>query len=167
MNIDYTALAAWSAVIAALASVVALWSESRQSRYALGIDLLLKLDERFDSGGMRKARRAAAQSMLDKNYAHCDLVLNFFGTVGLLTQRGALDERMVWQTFFYWIHGYWLSAQEYIAQEKQNDATAWSSFAFLHKRLVAIEKKERRISDSELVLTENMTKEFLVGETRL
>ncbi len=95
MNFDYTAITAWAAVIAAFASVYALWAEGKRARFAQGIDLLFQLDERFDGEEMRQSRRAAAQSILDRNYSEVDDVLNFFGTVGILTRRGVLDETLV------------------------------------------------------------------------
>jgi hypothetical protein len=67
MNFDYTAIAAWAAMLAAIAAVFTLYFESKRSRFSLGMDLLLKLDERYYTAEMRRLRRSAAKSLLDGN----------------------------------------------------------------------------------------------------
>lgn len=167
MSVDFNALAAWAAVVAALAAVVALWTESRRSRFALGVDLILKLDERFNSEEMRRARRAAAKSLLDKTHTEADEVLDFFEMIGFLARRGALDEKMIWETFFYWIYRYWHCAKEYIERQREGDPTLWANAAHLYKRVVAIEKCERRCSDADMSLKGESSRNFLVEESQL
>lgn len=150
MTIDYNLIATWIALVSALVAIVGLWSQSRQSSFALSVDLLLKFNDRFKSEEMRKIRKATAISILDKNNSEIyDDVLEFFEMIGLLTRRGALDEKMVWHTFYYWIDGYWHSANKYITTDMKKDPTLWQDFSYLHKRVTAIENRERGCSDSE------------------
>ena len=79
----------------------------------------------------------------------------------------SIDEKLIWQTFFYWIQGYWLSTQEYVAQSNKVDPTSWLSLAQLYKRLADIERQETRASNSNLEMTDDMKKEFLLQESRL
>jgi len=99
-------------------AVLTLLSESKRSRFSLGIDLLLKLEERFEGQEMLRIRRKAARSLLKKSGDGIDDVLNFFKTIGLLVRKGALDGKMVWHSFSYWIHRYWLTTNEYIKEER-------------------------------------------------
>lgn len=167
MSIDYNAITAWAAVAAAITAIIAIRAESKRSRFALGVDLIIKLDERFNSEEMQKARQDAAKSLLDKTYTGADDMLDFFEMIGLLTRRGALDEKMVWHTFFYWLHRYWCSANEYITKERREDFTVWADLNYLHSRVVDIEKRERRCTDSDLLLSEDSIKEFLEEESNL
>ncbi len=167
MNIDYNAVTALAAIVAALAAVWAIWSESRRSHFVHSVELILRLDDRFGSEEMRKARQAASKSLLNKTNTDADDVLDFFEMIGLLTRRGALDEKMVWHTFFYWIHRYYHAANEYITKERQKDPTVWKDLVHLHKRVIAIEKRERRCPDSNLLLSEDSLDEFLKEEIEL
>jgi len=162
------ALTAWAAVVAAVVSVYAIWSESRRSRFALGIDLLLNLEDKFNNDKMLKIRRSAARELLlHKEKSDVDNVLDFFEMVGMLVRRGALDDFMVWHNFFYWIHGYYLPNSDYIVESRIEDPTIWVDLVELYKRLVSIEKNERQCSDEKLQLTEEELTEFLEGERKV
>jgi len=162
MAIDYNVLAAWSALTAAVIAIVALWIESRRSRFSLGIDLLLKLDHNFKTERMCTARQTVAKAyQMNKSENDIDEILDFFEMIGLLTHRGALSDILVWHNFFYWIHGYYLLSRDYIKAAQSEDPTVWQNLVSLHKRLVAIEKRERRCTDSQLQLTKEELTEFL------
>lgn len=162
--LDYNALTAWAAVVAAAVAVYAIWAESRRSRFALGIDLLLRLEADFGNDRMLTARRLASKALRSDDPSDADDVLDFFEMIGLLVRRGALDKYVVWHNFFYWIHRYYLSAQDYITAIQKEDPTIWADLVELHRSLVLIEKKERRCTDSNLQLTEAELTEFLEEE---
>ena len=115
---------------------------------------------------MLKARRLAAKALKSKalKSEDADDVLDYFEMIGLLVRRGALDEHVVWHNFFYWIHRYCLSAQEHITNIQSEDPTIWADLVELHKRLVLIEKRERRCTDSKLQLNKKELTEFLDEE---
>ena len=162
--LDYSALAAWAAVVAAAVAVYAIWAESRRSRFALGIDLFLRLEADFRNDRMLTARRVASKALRSENPSDADDVLDFFEMIGLLVRRGALDKHVVWHNFFYWIHRYYLLAQDYITAVQSEDPTIWADLMELHRCLVLIEKKERRCPDSKLQLSEAELTEFLKEE---
>ena len=131
-----------------MAGIAVAWVESRRHRFAQSIELILKFDERFSSGEFMKQRDAAAKCLKAKAYKNpaeqgakdADVVLDFFETVGYLLRRGALDERMVWHTFWHWIMGYYQAAEEYISQTRKADPTVWEDFIHLHQRMEVIER---------------------------
>jgi len=167
---DFNAMAAYAAVIAAGAAVVGVYTESKRARFALGVDLLMKVDERFNSEQIRKARRAAAECLVDKtkkDVSDTDDLLDFFDSLGLLTRRGALDEVMVWHTFFPWVNVYWNAANQYITSSRQKEPTLWANAAYLYQHLAAIEKRECGRSDSYTALTDDDIREFLIYESSL
>jgi hypothetical protein len=126
--------------------------------------MIMKATDQFESDTMRKLRAAAAQSILDKTYKRCDGVLNFFGTLAILTQQHALDERIVWANFFYWLHGYWLATKEYIVEARQGDPTAWSSLEWFHSRTAAIEMQKTELPKSSCNGMRRQLKTFLLGK---
>lgn len=162
MNIDYNFITAWAAMLAAIVAILTLYFENRRHRFSVGIDLLLKLDERYDSDNMRKFRRSAAKSLLSGNSSgDVDEVLDFFEMMGFLVRRGALDKKMVWHNFSHSISGYWNAAKEHIQEEKLKDPTVWQDLDLLYKSVITIEKRERRCSNSDLLLSEDSIKKFL------
>ncbi len=141
---DPNLLAAWAAVAAAVAAITAVVLDGRRSRFSLSVDLLLRLDDQFNSATLRAARRLSAEGLLAGNEpAQLDEVLNFFEMVGLLLRRSALDRRMVWQSFAYWVLGYCDAAEPYIAKQRAADHTVWTELEYLQQALVKEEKKHR------------------------
>ena len=168
MTVNYNALAAWAAVVAALAAVVAVILEGRRSRFSLGIDLIFRLDERWASEEMVTARRMAAQSLLHKGPdTGADDVINFFATVGILLRKRALDEEMVWATFFWWFVRYWQAAESYIAAARKADPTIWSSVEFLRSALLKMELSKRHCTEAQTVPSAPEIETFLREESTL
>jgi hypothetical protein len=166
--LDYNALTAWAAVTASAVAVYGIWAESKRSRFAMGMDLFLKLEADFDGENMRTKRRAAAKALLHgKELGDVDDLLDFFEMVGMLVRRGALDDLMVWHNFFYWIRGYCLSSAAYIDESRIEDSTVWADLVKLNKRMMTIEKKERQCSERQLELSDDKITEFLEWEMKI
>ena len=89
--------------IAVIVSIVALILQLRRSKFALSVELLQKLDERFNCPDFYKKRKAAIESIKSKTFSDIHEILDFFETIGLLLKRGAVDKEMVWSTFYWWI----------------------------------------------------------------
>jgi hypothetical protein len=56
--------------ILVLVTAIAFGRQSRQNRFALGVDLLLKLDDQFDTPMMRASRRKASTYLKEKQRIH-------------------------------------------------------------------------------------------------
>lgn len=148
--------------VGVIVAILSLKSQMASSRFAISVDLLTKMDERFNGAEMLKKRREAATALLKKkDYGMVDDVLDFFETVGLMMRRGALDEEMVWNTFFYWSDGYWRAAQPYIQSERRGDPVVWTELEYLEARCLAFEKRRTKGHDTEEVSVQ----EFLVYES--
>ena len=92
-------IASWVAIGV---SIIALWTQIRRSRFTQGVDLILKLENRFEGNLIKSARKRAAKAILNNRKSpggDVDDVLDFFEMVGLFYRRHALDEDMVWCTF--------------------------------------------------------------------
>lgn len=143
-----SAVAAGVAVPAALAGVV--W-QVRQARVATGVDILLRLETRFDEPDFREIRRAAAQALIQGPDSRIDDVIDFFETIGLLTRRRILHSEVVWNEFSYWVFGYWLLAENYIRTKRVGDPLRWVEFEWLYKKFFWIEMRKRRHSTHRLI----------------
>ncbi len=153
-NLTASVVTAWATILAAIAAFFAVGATVRStakqidnSRFVLGVDLLFKMDERFNSKGMKRTRSEGARALLDRGeqlstarYENADDILDFFETLGLMTRRGALDKEMVWSTFFPWIEVYWLASQEYVKSEMIEELETWKDFKNLYERMVVVEK---------------------------
>ncbi len=138
----------WVALITAFAALLtaafALYQISL-SRLSLGADLIVRQDKRFESDEFRKKRRLAAKALLESSdLENVDDVLDFFETIAILVHRKAFDKVLVWHTFFYWLHGYWLRGKDYIGQIRQKDPARYTDLLWLHDQLLEIERRRRR-----------------------
>lgn len=169
MNIDWNLLSAWAALITAVAAIVALWLQGRWTRFSVSLDLLLRSEDQFrNNEKMLEKRRKAAQALLKGEIVtELDDVLDFFELVGLLMRRGALDEEMVWYSFYTRAIGYWTSAQKYISDVRSKDKTIWMDFEYLIMGLIAIEKRKTRRSHIEILPSEESLKKFLTDESTI
>jgi hypothetical protein len=132
-------LATFGALAAVAAALIAGY-QVYLSRFALGVDLTLRLDERFESPEFLKKRHAAAYAIKQQPGSDIEGVLDFFESLGLLTRRGALDREFVYSTFFYWLHGYMTKCQDFIAEQRKRYPARYGDLVWLHRKLVAIEE---------------------------
>lgn len=177
MNLDYNMISATMAVIASLIAIYAIVHESKRSTFALGMDLLFKINDQFNHPDFSLKRRAAAKFLLklkDKtdynNWTSPDLddILDFFQTIASLTERGALDKNIVWEYYSYWLNNYYAVSKEYIELCQKEFPQTWEGVEWLHKVFIQLENKEykytkRKYSDP----SPTEIKQFLIDESNL
>lgn len=164
-TIDYNAAAALAAVAAALAAVIALILEGRRSRFALGVDLIMRLVDQFDSAEFRKRRMKAAKAIKEKTFEDADDVFDFFETIGMFTRRGALDKKVVWSTYAHWVYHYWhAAASDYIKIERKKSPTTWQDFEYLYKVILAVDQRESRVGSLPTIPKKDDIAAFLSDE---
>lgn len=164
---DWNIVIACTGLIVAFVSIWALFIENRKWRLSLNIDLLFRLNDKYDIEEMKGFRRNAAKLLLhyqdNKKDKECcdalDEVLDFFEMVGNLVQRGAIDKEMIWHNFSNSILAYWTFAKKtgYIKEIMEKDSSIWEDVPFLYNAINKIGK----------VPLENELTEFLEGEIRL
>lgn len=140
--VDWNVVAALAAVAAALAAIAALVAESKRSRFAQSVELLLRFEDRFASPEFLGIRKRAVEGLAAGNAGECDDVLDFFETIGLLVKKGALDPQMVWSSFSYWLLHYTVAASEYISKARSADPALWGYLIFLQNIVREIESDE-------------------------
>jgi hypothetical protein len=149
VNIDsIVALSGAMAAVAALIVAVVTCLQLKHSRFALGVNIILKLEATFDAPEMSAARSLAATALkADPNTADIEPVLDFFETIGVLLRRRAIDEELVWSSFSYWVLRYAALARDQIHARRKAEAddTYYEEFDFLVKQMTALEVKKRRL----------------------
>ncbi len=67
----------------------------------------------------------ASTGLLQGDSLEAETILDFFETTALLVRRGALDEELVWNTFFYWADRYFEACKQSIATRQTSDPLVW------------------------------------------
>jgi hypothetical protein len=175
-NIDNlaTVIGGFATALGVLVTLYAIWRESRESRFALNTELLLKLYEQFDGNPMRAERKNAASALLEIEKSgktellkvnSLERILNFFELLGLLHKRGAIDESSVRVMFSYWYRLYWQAVTtplhsdqlSYITSARKDNTAIWQHAQDLASVLI---NKSTTFDLQEL-------KTFLADETQL
>jgi hypothetical protein len=144
MAINYNAVASWSALAAAIVAIVGMILEGRRKRFSLGVDLILKLNEQFDSEQFRERRRRAAKGIREEKFAEAEEVFDFFDTVGMFTRRGALDKKIVWSVYSHWVYFYWQASKNYISKTTKESPAVWLDFKYLFGAMLKVERRESK-----------------------
>ena len=166
---DWNAISAWAALLAALAAIIALYLQSRLARFAINLDMLWRFESQFrNDERMLKRRRSAAIALLNnENNSDVDEVLNFFEQLGLLMRKKAIDKEVVWYSFYNCAIGYWTAAKSYILQERSKDITIWIDYNYLYNELLKIEKKKTKKTLKQLEYSKEYIDEFLSDESKI
>jgi hypothetical protein len=149
--VNFNSIVAVSGAIAAFAALIVAivtWLQLKQSRFALGVDIILKLEAAFDAPDMIDARIQAVTALkADPNAADVEAVLDFFETVGVLLRRNAIDGEITWSSFSYWVLRYAALARDSIEARRkaESDDTYYEEFDFLVKEMTSLEIKKRRL----------------------
>jgi hypothetical protein len=152
--------------VSALISLAALLWNLRWSRLTTSINLVLDLDDRFNNK-LKSCRKEASAKLLqgDPEPDKLDAILDFLDILGYLTRMKVVDKDFVWETFQYWIVGYYLNAKNYIDDERGLDATHWEHLVALYEVVQERERKHRPGKDIDWSAAD--LKDFLEGEASL
>jgi hypothetical protein len=154
-----------------LVAAIALYYQILRSRFSMNLDLVLKLDDRFNSAEFKRLRATIAESILEhgKEQIIDDIedVFDFFETVGYFVKHNALNKKIVWHTFYVWIHGYWSEGKEdiHLMRQEKKDDTLYEDFQWLHNKLLKIERARTGKREPELLSKKEIT-EFFEEEKR-
>jgi hypothetical protein len=166
-------LATWVAVIGAIGAV---WVQGTWTRRTLSAEVFTRLNERWDSPTFRARRRVLAMELGSKKAedvapALVEDVIDFFEDLGVMLRKKWIDEDSCWNSFASSARHYWKACGEtYVVdyRRRAQDATYFSEFEFLKKRMDEVEKQKRGKSTvGEIELTSTNVKEFLAIEVSL
>jgi hypothetical protein len=167
---------AWSALasgVGIIVAVIAIVVESRRSRFVSGVELIMKLDEKFESNEFRRRRARAAEHLKSdfkdgmEGQVALEDVLNFFEMLGFFHRKGAVDSETVWHTFGTWVVSYYALSRDYIALCRQEDVAWYRELTSLYEATKAFDQTERRHELASLAVSETDLAVFLAGELAL
>jgi hypothetical protein len=140
-------------------AIIGLAVEIHRARISLQTEAMLKLDSSFNSSEIIKTRQAAARKIMAGRADNRELedVFDFFTTVTILLERGALDRNLVYDMFSYWMVYYWIAGRDVIKYARQRDTETWLCLERAVKRMLKIQKID---------LSEQGIHDFLIEEAR-
>jgi len=168
--------AIWTAVAArrqAQLTERSLTEQNERLRLNLEVDLLNRMQDRFDSPRLLDRRREVARYFLDNAFVEDDMVevpflnsaaidvCSFFENLAYLQRFDVLSSKTVWFNFTGWVRVYWFLCKpgiEKIRAELQ-DPTLYEEFERLF-RLMDDMDRERSIPD----LTPEVLRKFMEAE---
>lgn len=134
-----------------LVAVYVVKAQLRQGQELHEVDLILKLEDRFDSGPLRQARYRAAKFLSKAGpfdtqraeaWASTSDVIDFFQTVGLFQRYGRVRPELTHSWFAYWWEHYYYCCKNYIAFERSRTPGSWDDAVDLHERFLTIDKQK-------------------------
>ena len=155
-------MAEWANVVVTFLGILfaglGVWWQLRKQWLLHSAALMASLDERFQSPEFRCQRANGALRINEhvKEQKQLDLsddlpVLGFFENVAYLVKRGALDKKMVWNKFGWYVVGYYLAITRWknengknaIEQyrEQESDETNYEEFVWLYVECLEIYRK--------------------------
>jgi hypothetical protein len=167
VDIEWSAVGAIGGLFSVTVAIFALLLQGWRSRIALQTDLLLKYYDRFYSPEMHKLQQTAAQQLLDGKFPNYELedVLDYFGIIGALLERKALDHKLAYGLFDWWILRYWSCAQEYVQARRRYSADPDPEMWAYLDRLVG-DLRDYRKKRGSGAIPENALRSFLEEEAR-
>ncbi len=138
---------AWSALVSAtgvVVAIIALIAESRRSRFAQGVAVIMRLNDQFDSSEFRDTRAWAAGYLAGPDrsavgYHAVKDVLNFFEALAYLHRKGVVDLEACSHFFSAFAIPYWAASSEYRIKLVKKDPRVFSEAACFVAKLEAHE----------------------------
>lgn len=167
----------WSVVVSGvgvLIALIALLIESARARFSRGVELLMLLDDRFESAEFRRTRRRAVEYVAAglppeefEGRQALEDVLNYFENVAYLLRRGALDVRSVWQSMETWLIPYYVLSEPYIARCQVEDGEWYAELDALVARVHDLDQRKKSGTAARPALTAARRADFLAAERSL
>jgi hypothetical protein len=138
----------------------------KQDHEEAQVERLLHELQQYDQEPMVTYRKSYADQRLKgvADPAQQYRILDFFETIGLLVDRGYLDETDVWENFGYSIFPFYADTRDTIDEEQKNNPTYYTHFVSLVARMRAVEKAQH--GDTGPV-TKDDVKEYWQDEVEL
>ncbi len=164
----------WGLLVGAIVGLGALamqWmSEYRKRTY--DPTWALKFDALFCSLEMKEMRSRAAEVLQNKSSMlrdssfmspEIDDILDFFEDLGFYMQGDQITPEVTHHAFFYWIHGYYSAARDYIETAQRTSPSAWEFLRDLFETTYEIEEERSKGNCKQFLDASELTR-FLSGE---
>jgi hypothetical protein len=164
--IDWVMVSSLAAVVTAVGAVVSLWIQNRHARVTRSLDILLRLEAKYDSDRMKGLRKKAASGLAEgKLVDEAYYVLDFFEEAGLLLRKNAIDEEILFESFYHSILAYWFTAKKHILGLRRDNKELYDNFELMAMRELAYAKRKTG-EDPTRLEDEARWKYFMERETQ-
>jgi hypothetical protein len=145
---DWSALSALGTAAAAIAALTAAVVTRRvgndQVRSAIaanGVNLAIQIRVHVNSTEFRAARYRAASALLAGVYSsHVVYLLDELENIGLLINKGVLDQEIIWTMLSALVLNYTAAAHQYIEADRRRNPTLWSNVLSLNDQMIEVER---------------------------
>lgn len=175
-------IAAWLTVVVTFLGVIAalagVWWQVRRQWLLHSATLVTQLDDRFNSKEWLAYRYQCAKQLEAHYRGGKDLdllknfpVLGFFENLAYMVRAGALDKKMVWNKFGWYVVGYYKAITVRknalkAARQQEGDETIWEEFEWLYWQMEQIYRKRGVTFEGEAALQRRINN-FLEWELSL
>lgn len=164
-TIDWVMVSSLAALVTAVGAIVSLWIQNGHARVTRSLDILLRMEAKFDSERMKDLRRKAAKGFLEgKLVDEAYYVLDFFEEAGLLLSKDAIHEDILFESFYHSILAYWFTAKRHIMELRRENKELYDHFELLAKRDLVYARKKTKEETARLE-DESHWKFFMERET--
>ncbi len=149
MQLDPNTVSALAAVAAVVVSVFAIIAESRRSRSAHQVSLILDFSYRFHAEQLAKRRKIASSFLLqdrelaptDSTWGQVSDVLDFFQVLGTFAKSGYVNTELLYKFFYFWLSPYWKACEGHIKLTQKSSPMTWGDAKWLYERLYTYDQK--------------------------
>jgi hypothetical protein len=141
-------------------------SQLKQDHDEAQVERLINEVHKYDEEPLVTYRKTYAEQRL-KGVVHPPAqyhLMDYFESIGLLVDRGYLDENDVWEDFAYSVFPLYADSRDAIDEEQKDNPTYYNHFVSLAGRMQAIEKAHH--GNAELVTKDDL-KEYWQDEANL
>ncbi len=158
-------ISSWAAIVTAVGAIVSLWIQNRHARVTRSLDILLRLEAKYDGDRMKELRRKAASGFLEGKFVdEAYYVLDFFEEAGLLLRMRAIHEEILFESWYHSILAYWFTSRRYVLEFRRTNKELYDNFELLVKRDLVYAKRKTG-EDSKKLEDESYWKYFMERET--
>jgi hypothetical protein len=164
-DIDWVMVSSLAAVVAAVGAVVSLWVQNRHARVTRSLDILLRLEAKYDSDRMKELRRKAATGFLEGKFVdEAYYVLDFFEEAGLLLRMKAIHEEIIFESFYHSILAYWFTARRHVMEFRRTNRELYDNFEFLASK--DLDYARRKTGEDSMKLEDEAYWEHFMGREK-
>jgi hypothetical protein len=166
LDIDWAMVSAWAAMVTAVGAIVAIWLQNRHAQITRSLDVLLRLEAKFDSDRMKDLRRKAAAGFLEgKLVDEAYYVLDFFEEEGLLLRMKAIHQKILFESFFHGPMAYWFTAKKHILGLRTTRKELYDNLEHLAMKELEYARVKTG-EDTGKMEDESYWKDFILRETQ-
>jgi hypothetical protein len=166
LDVDWAMVSAWAAMVTAVGAIVAVLLQDRHARITRSLDVLLRLEGKFDSDRMKDLRRKAATGFLEGRFAdEAYYVLDFFEEAGLLLRMKAIHEEILFENFFHSPLAYWFTARKHVLEMRRARKELYDNLEYLAMKDLDYARKKTGETSKDME-EETYWKDFIIRETQ-